>query len=150
MRNLSVVLIFTLLTASAFAQLKKSNLPPKSFYLQAKITTTDFNSYNGLNMNIKSDSLNFMSIENQIYESLALKNVKYLQVPEGNHFAAGAFWGGLISTAIGALSTYKNSTPHGLDDGKRIFKFSIGGAAIGGLIGLSLPKWKTYYIQKRN
>ncbi|MFB6318313.1 hypothetical protein [Saccharicrinis sp. FJH54] len=144
MRKILVLFCLTLVVTSVFPQLKTTNLPPKTYYREAKITTADFNSLTALNLKINTDSLYFLSMQDQAYQSLALKNIKYLRVHEGNYFTTGAFWGGLALTVIGAVSTYQKSEPHSLEDGRRILKFTLGGALGGGLIGLSFPKWKTY------
>jgi len=54
---------------------------------------------------------------------------------------------GLI-TVLNAAE-YPNSRDSGgiiVDSGGIIVGFTVSGAAIGGLIGLAIPKWKTYYL----
>jgi hypothetical protein len=121
------------------------NLPPKSYYSSVNVTVKDFRKYECKNVYIKSDSISFTNLNSRLKESLALSNIDYMRVKEGNQALKWCGYGALLMglTAVLNVSEYPDSqNPGGL-----IIGFTISGAAIGGLIGLAIPKWKTYYLK---
>lgn len=120
------------------------NLPPKSFYRTANVTLKDFSKYECRNVHIQSDSIYFTNTKSRSSESLALSDIDYIRVKEGNQALKWSGLGALCMGLITALNTTEYSTSG--DTGTLIAGFTISGAAIGGLIGLTVPKWKTYYL----
>jgi hypothetical protein len=144
MRSLIIaLLLFVLFTVKS--QVIGYNLPPKSFYDDVKITMKDFTKYECKNVYIKSDSVSFLNINKQKYESLALSKIDYLRVQEGNQALKWCGYGALLMGLIAVINVteYPNNmqNPSGL-----IIGFTLSGAVIGSLIGLAVPKWKTYYL----
>lgn len=120
------------------------NLPPKSFYKSANVTLKDFSKYECKNVYIQSDSIFFTNLNTRFNESLALSDIDYIRVKEGNQ---GLKWCGLGALCMGLITVLNAAEyPNLRDSGGIIVGFTVSGAAIGGLIGLAIPKWKTYYL----
>ncbi len=117
------------------------NLPPKSFYHTVNITTKDFRKYECKNVHIKSDSISFTNLYSRLNESLALTDIDYMRVKEGNQALKWCGYGALLMGLITVINVPDYSNSGGLIAG-----ITLSGAAIGGLIGLTIPKRKTYYL----
>lgn len=84
-------------------------------------------------------------------KQISVSNVRYVKIKKGSYFGIGALAGagiGLLSAVYGVL-TVKSDT--NLDDSgvnwtPFIVGFTAGGALIGGIVGVCIPKWKTYFI----
>ena len=140
--------IFVILILLQVPYLVKSqvtyNLPPKSYYSTVSVTMKDFRKYECKNVNIKSDSIFFTNFNSRLSESLPLSNIDYIRVQEGNQAMMWCGYGALLMglTAVLNVTEYPNSQ----NAGGLIVGFTISGAAVGGLIGLAIPKKKTYYL----
>ena len=137
------ILLFISLLANS--QVVKYNLPPKSYYNKANITLKDFKKYECMKVYIKSDSISFIKIYDSEPQSISLSNIDYIRVKSGNQAIAGAGLGALLMglSALNSVVQY----PGYVDSGEFILAFTLSGAALGGLIGLVIPKWKTYYLE---
>ena len=120
------------------------NLPPKSFYNTVNVTMKDFKKYECKKVYIKSDSISFVNLNTRLNESLALSNIDYMRVQEGNQALKWCGYGALLMGLIAILNV--TEYPNSQNSGGLIVGFTISGAAIGGLIGLAMPMWKTYYL----
>lgn len=140
-----IIVCFTLLLVSFHVNSQVTyNLPPKSFYNSVNVTMKDFKKYECKKVYIKSDSISFINLNTLLHESLALSNIDYMRVQEGNQALKWCGYGALLMglIAVQNVTEYPNSQ----NSGGLIVGFTISGAAIGGLIGLAIPKWKTYYL----
>lgn len=126
-------------------QIINYNLPPKQYYNRANITLKNFSKYECQKLNIKSDSLSFMNIHSSANVSLALNQIDYIRVQNGNEILQWGGYGALLVGLIAILNVakYPNSQSNPINI---IAGFTISGAVLGGLIGLAIPKWKTYYL----
>lgn len=138
---LSIILIFPLLV---YSQISKYYLPPKNIYKNATITLKDFSKYEAKQIYIKSDSIVFLNINTNLNENIALSKIDYIRVQEGNQALMWCGYGALLMGLISALNVM--DVPNVQNPGAIILGFTISGAAIGGLIGLGIPKRKTYYL----
>lgn len=139
---LTVLLFFPFIVNS---QVVKYNLPPKSYYSKANITLKDFSKHEGMKVYIKSDSISFVKIYTGEPQSFFLSNVDYIRVKSGNQALVGAGIGSLLMALSAINSTIQY--PGYVDSGEFILAFTVSGAVLGGLIGLVIPKWKTYYLE---
>lgn len=120
------------------------NLPPKSFYNTVNVTMKDFKKYECKKVYIKIDSITYINHNTRFNESLALSNIDYMRVQEGNQALKWCGYGALLMGLIAVLNV--TEYPNSQNSGGLIVGFTLSGAAIGGLIGLAIPKWKTYYL----
>ncbi|MCJ7447490.1 MAG: hypothetical protein MUO72_07355 [Bacteroidales bacterium] len=80
--------------------------------------------------------------------TIPIKNIEYLRVQEGNQAIK---WGSILGITFGpaASLTISDFKVHGIDTenpGLIIGGFTISGVVFGGLLGLSIPRFKTYYL----
>lgn len=142
-----VLILLAIVPLLAASQIKTYNLPPKTYYKNAKITLKDFTKYECKSLVIKTDSVHFFHINRLSTEILPLDNVDYIRVQTGNQGLKWCGYGALLMGLIAAINVsyaQENNSPP--NPGNVILGFSIGGAVFGGLIGLAIPKWKTYYL----
>ena len=146
MKKLIIAQILIIFSISVLAQVVKYNLPPKSQYQTGSITLKDFKKYECIKVQISEDSVTFININSNQLQTLPLSTVDYFRVKEGSQAGKWAGLGGLVMglSALSAVIEY----PGYYDAGSFIFVSTLSGAAIGGLIGLFIPKWKTYYLDK--
>ncbi|MEI6751913.1 MAG: hypothetical protein WCK78_01975 [Paludibacter sp.] len=141
-----ILLISLLISGFTYSQVVKYHLPPKSHYKSAVISMYNNEPMKISNVNIKSDSISFdiYTDSDNIYSSSPLLDVDYLQVRQGNNGLNGAIVGSLI---MGSILTCKYLN-YSLSIGElpELLIFTIGGASIGGVIGLMIPKKKKYFI----
>lgn len=141
----AILLILVLISMVVKSQITTYNLPPKVYYSQAKITLTDFTKYECNELLIKSDSVFFVNSNYNSNGSLALSKIDYIRVKTGNQglkwCGYGALFMGLV--AVSNLGGYPN---YQYDSGGFVIGFTLSGALIGGLVGLAIPKWKSYYL----
>jgi hypothetical protein len=107
----------------------------------------DYTKIEGKKVNIKLDSISYTNLNTKDFETIALSNVDYLRVQEGNQ---GFKWSGLGALFLGLSAVLSAAQyPDSQMSGGKIVGFTLSGAAIGGLIGSAIPKWKTYYINNK-
>jgi hypothetical protein len=146
MKTFNAVLFLWLISLNCAGQ-NQFNLPQKDHFKTAKVSLNDFTKYQASNLHILTDSIEFTDKITYHEEKISLLDVNYLRVQIGNkvpEFALyGAICGVLISLyAIADASLYGYSANIGVASVVMI----VGFTAAGGLIGLMVPKWKTYYI----
>jgi hypothetical protein len=138
---LIIVLFFPFLLK---AQTLQYNLPPKLHYNRANITLKDFTKFEGKKLQIMSDSVCFLNARANINQCVVLSSVEYFRVQEGTQALKWCGYGALfmgLSAVIGVMNEPTYPKP-----GAFIVGFTLSGAAIGGLIGLAIPRWRTYYV----
>jgi hypothetical protein len=140
-------LVFSLLLLMPFmakSQISTYNLPPKVFYTNATITLKDFTKYECKNMHIKPDSVLFTNAHSGLEERVPLSTIDYIRVQEGNEGLKWCGYGALLMGLIAVVDI--TSYPQFQYSGEFVIGFTLAGAVVGGLIGLAIPKWKTYYL----
>jgi len=146
MKKLFVIQFLVFISIFANSQVVKLNLPPNSYYRNVNITLKDFTKYEGMKVHISEDSISFIDVNTNQYMDLNFTNIDYLRVKEGNQALKWAGLGALCMglSAIIAVAEYPD---YYRNSGGFIFGFTLSGAVLGGLIGLAVPKWKTYYLE---
>jgi hypothetical protein len=84
-------------------------------------------------------------------KQISVSNVRYVKIKKGSFFGIGALAGagvGLLSSVYGVLTVKSDPSldDSGVNWAPFIVAFTAGGAVIGGVVGLCIPKWKTYFI----
>ena len=141
MKKYILLFLLFLVPVAANCQEEELNLPPRIFYKNAKITLRDFMRYEVNSLHITTDSVSFVNKANQMPGSLMMVNIEYMRVQEGNQMLTWAGYGALLFALWGLYDVAAYGYP-----AERIFYWTITGTVIGGLVGLAIPKWKTYYI----
>lgn len=114
-----------------------NNLPPKKNYKKATLTLTSFEKIECKNLIIYSDSLTFVETNTGLSRTVLMTEVGSIGVRKGNNALSMAIYGaGIFAGAAIANFTYVPA----------ILGFAGGGAVIGSLIGLAMPKTKLYRI----
>lgn len=114
-----------------------NNLPPKKNYKKATVTLTSFEKIECKNLSIYSDSLTFIESETGLSRTILMTEVGSIRVKKGNNALSMAIYGAVIFA--GSAITNFTYIP-------AILGFAGGGAVIGSLIGLTMPKTKLYRI----
>jgi len=139
----SLIIVF-LATFVSQSQTFNNSLTNKSSYKNGKIVLNDFSIIKCSDINIKSDSISFYNINKQLNESIGVANIYSLKVKEGNNALKWAIYGALTCGFVSVMRSYEyQEIPN---KPKYIAACTLSGAAIGGFIGLLVPKWKTYYF----
>lgn len=114
-----------------------NNLPPKKNYKKATVTLTSFEKIECKNLIIYSDSLTFIEKNTGLSRTVLMTEVGSIRVKKGNNALSMAICGaGIFAGAAITNFTYVPA----------ILGFAGGGAVIGSLIGLTMPRTKLYRI----
>jgi hypothetical protein len=141
-----IILFFIFIySISLNTQVPSDNLSPLKFYSFAKISLNDMKKFDCKNLTITLDSISFMSVKRKEDIKFALANIDYIRVREGNHALE---WGGFGALVMGliALSAIVDDLEFNDNTVPVFLAFTFTGGAIGGLVGLASPRWKTYYL----
>ena len=143
--KIAVITLFLFIPFIAKPQTPNYNLPPLNYYEIGTITLKDFTKYECRKIHIIGDSLRFVNINSGLNQTMPLINIDYLRVKVGNQ---GWMWCGYGALLMGlsAILAVAGEEAAVDDPAGIIIGFTLGGAAVGGLIGLAIPKWKTYYL----
>jgi hypothetical protein len=131
-----IITILLIIPLLVMAQSDK-NFPPKKNYKKATVTLTSFEKIECKNLIIYSDSLTFTETTTGLSRIVLMTEVGSIRVKEGNNALSMALYGaGIFAGAAISNFTYVPA----------ILGFAGGGAVIGSLIGLTMPKTKLYRI----
>lgn len=124
------------------------NLPPEKTYERAIVGMKNFQKKKVRALSISSDSVGFR--ENNRFYVYHLDEINYIRVQEGTKAKNGALVGGASTLLISLGSILRvQSTPgyelNGNAGGLTVL-FTLGGAAIGGLIGSAIRRETSYYV----
>lgn len=132
-----------------FGQADTENFPKKDHYKRAMITLHDEQFFDIKNLQIVGDSVSFMHKNSKQSEKIALSNIYQLKVKKRTAVVGGAIIGTVIPF-IFTLGALIDNDPNADNIGAMVAGLLIGGAAIGGAIGLAIPIWETYTFKKNN
>jgi len=146
-------LIVILMTSTIQAQTQY--LEPNKNYNVAKIYQRGVSAIKVTDLIFTNDSLIQYKITDNTGTTremlLSASNVRYISVKKGNHAATYGLYGaavGLLSSLYAVLDV--KSDPYlddsGVDWAPFVLGFTAGGAAIGVIVGLFVPKWQYLYI----
>jgi len=131
-----IIAIFLTIPLLILAQ-SNNNLPPKRDYKKATVTLTNFEKIECKNLTIYNDSLTFTETYTGLSRTVLMTEVGSIRVKKGNNALSMAICGaGIFAGAAIANFTYIPA----------ILGFAGGGAVIGSLIGLTMPRTKLYRI----
>jgi len=126
----------------------KYNLPPKNFYEKATIGLTNFQKIEITKLSILTDSLHY--IKNGETIKAHLDEINYIRVKEGTKAKEGALIGAGSMLVISLASILQVVSDPNLElkdnAGGLVAIFTLGGAAVGGLIGAAVQRHTSYYI----
>ena len=142
-----------IMVASVSAQKRTIEINKK--YATAKIVQIGKGTVPVKNLMLVNDTLlqyNSKSGDGSIVmKQISVSNVRYVKIKKGSYFGIGALAGGgmgLLSAVYGVLTVKSDPSldDSGVNWAPFIVAFTAGGAVIGGVVGLCIPKWKTYFI----
>ena len=88
--------------------------------------------------------LSFINSNSKLQEMLAYSDIDYIRIKEGNQAFTWGGYGALFMGLMSVLNVLEYPNPQ--NSGVVIVSFTVSGAVLGGLIGLTIPRWKTYYL----
>jgi len=130
-----------------FASFSYSQTFEKQKYRKAKLYLNSHLIVKVRDMEVNSLELSYKNAANNKREKNALSNIKLIRVPNGSHLLEGALIGA-GTMALTAVLIDVQPDPLGLDqkyDAGFYIGLTAGGAALGALVGVLFPKWKTVY-----
>jgi len=133
----SFIIVFLLTIPLLVLAQSNNNLPPKKNYKKATVTLTSFEKIECSSLVIYSDSLTFIESNTGLSRTVLMTEVGSIRVRKGNNALSMAICGAGIF-AGGAIANFTYIPA--------ILGFAGGGAVIGSLIGLAIPKTRSYRI----
>jgi hypothetical protein len=126
------------------AQIPYYNLPPNNHYKKGYITLKDFTKYEGDNIYLLSDSIAFKNLNSSLDQKIPFSTIDYLRLRVGTKAQSWSIFAGTFVGITGIFITLNDSQR--LKPGAAFFILPLTSAAIGGLIGATVPRWKTFYL----
>lgn len=124
------------------------NLPPEKFYEKATIGFPNFDKKEVTRLSITADSLTFLW-KGQRY-GMQMNDISYIRVREGSKAGGGALIGGgsMLIISLASIASVQNDPNYKLKDnaGETVVLLTLGGAALGALIGASVSNNRSYYV----
>jgi hypothetical protein len=160
--KLLAILLICLVGHSAMAQKNKLFLESNKIYSTGKIyLKKSFVPIVAKDFKLMNDSiLNYTDSGTGITKSMNLSTtpVNYIKIRTGTKAGEFALWGGAfmgLSALYGALSAENESLDtsgetSGVNWLPFVAGFTAGGAVIGGLIGVFVPKYKNFYLKDKH
>jgi hypothetical protein len=149
------LLLITLLILSISMNAQRRVIELNKKYTASKIYQHGKGTIGAKDMILVNDTLlNFKSITSEGTlrdRELSTSNVRFVKIKKGSYAGIGAAAGagfGLLCSVYGVLSVKSDPTldDSGVDWGPFIAAFTVGGAVIGTIAGLCIPKWRTYFL----
>ncbi|MGX1930579.1 hypothetical protein [Flagellimonas sp. 2504JD4-2] len=122
----------------------------KNYYPRAKVYLKDHKIINARDFIIRGTEASFLDSKAGTQQSTTLDAVDFIKIPKGNHVLIGTSFGaatGALSSLLIDLDTDALGRPQEKDAGFYL-AMTAGGAALGALVGLLVPKWKSVYLNK--
>jgi len=138
---------------SVYAQ--KQYLELNSKYPVAKVYQKGMSTVKVKNLVLINDTTLQYSLSESGETQISTDKIRYVAIKKGTRAAAyGAYGGamGLLSALYGVLSVKNDPTldDSGVNWGPFIAGFTVGGAALGTVVGLCIPKWKIHYAPDKS
>lgn len=149
------LLLLAILIMGCSVSAQKRTLEISKKYATAKIIQTGKSTIPVKNMMLVNDTVlqyNSKSRDGSInMKQISTSGVRYVKIKKGSYAVVGALAGagiGLLSSVNGVLTVKTDPTldDSGVNWGPFIVGFTAGGALIGTVVGLCIPKWSTYFI----
>lgn len=159
--KLLAVILICLVSHTAISQKQKLYLEPNKTYPTGKIyLRKSFVPIVANNFKLMNDTTLSYSEGSNSANSLSLSaaSINYIKIRTGTKAGEFALWGGAfmgLCSLYGVLSAENESLDSsGETSGVNWFPFvagfTAGGAVVGGLIGLFIPKYHNFYVQDKN
>ena len=142
-----MVLLCNLLMVDGLAQVSNGTSFPK-----AKVYLHDHKVLKVRQLKVTDAAVSFFDLMDNTNRSVAVDNVDFLKIPKGNHVLMGTSFGaatGALSSLLIDLDTDVLGRPREKDAGFYV-AMTGGGAVLGALVGLLVPKWKSVYLNKKS
>ncbi|UJH68550.1 hypothetical protein [Allomuricauda sp. SCSIO 65647] len=124
----------------------------RTHFPKAKIYLQDHKVFNAKNLTITGAEASFLDSNAEKQQTIMVDEIDFIKIPKGNHALIGASFGaatGALSSLLIDLDTDPLGRPREKDAGFYL-AMTGGGAALGALIGLLVPKWKSVYLNKKS
>ncbi|XOV93573.1 MAG: hypothetical protein ACFHWX_02460 [Bacteroidota bacterium] len=145
--NTLLFIAFILINQNVFSQ-NSYNLPPNKFYSQATLGFKNFEKKKVKDLKILEDSLVYSVSE--IGYSSSFEEINYIRIKKGTKAGSGALLGGgsmLILSLISILNVQTDPDYELKENaGQTLALFTMGGAAVGGIIGSAIIRETSYYL----
>lgn len=138
---------FIFLIIVFFTSVSTSQTIENQKYRKAKLYLNNHLVIKVKDLAVNSLETKYKNAANNKYEKAALSNIKLIRVPNGSHVFEGALIGA-GTMALTAVLIDVQPDPLGIDQdyGADFYiGLTAGGAALGALVGVLFPKWKTIY-----
>lgn len=144
-KNILVFLIM-FVPITALSNENKFIIPTSIYYENGFLTSNNSKEYPCSNMNITKDSISYYNINKRLQESIALSDLNRMRVIEGNYGLKGAILGFFAFQSYTLLFGNQDNSPYNHEKCGPIITSALLGAGIGYVVGITIPKWKTYYF----
>lgn len=143
------VICAILLVSLAFEGLTQSSTD--TFYPKAKVYLKDHKVLKGKDLEVTDSGISFFDVKGNQLRSLEMSELDFIKTPKGNYLWEGAAIGTAtlaLSALLIDLDTDALGRPREKDAGFYL-AMAGGGAALGALIGVLVPKWKSIYLRDK-
>lgn len=157
MKNFLLIIALLIMVGSISAQ--KRTIEKNKKYSSAKMVLIGKGTVPVKNLMLVNDTLleyNSKNGDGSInMKQISASSVRYVKIKKGSYFGIGALAGGgmgLLSSIYGVLTVKSDPSldDSGVNWAPFIIGFTAGGALIGGIVGVCIPKWKTYFLPDRS
>ncbi|WP_299553076.1 hypothetical protein [Seonamhaeicola sp.] len=138
------VIIFTMI----FKGMAQSNTTGS--YPKAKVYLQDHRILNVKDLEITQTDASFIESDGDTKQTIAVDKIDLIKIPKGNYLWEGALFGAgtmALASLIIDLDTDYLGRPREKDAGFYL-GMTGGGAILGALVGVFVPKWKPLYLGK--
>ncbi|TXN38289.1 hypothetical protein FVB32_08340 [Flagellimonas hymeniacidonis] len=121
-------------------------------YAKAKVYLQDHKVISAKDFTISGMEASFFDSNSGKQKSMMVDEIDFIKIPKGNHVLVGASFGaatGALSSLLIDLDTDALGRPQEKDAGFYL-AMTGGGAVLGALVGLLVPKWKPIYLNKKS
>jgi|GEM_PF-6877262 len=124
-------------------QAQTYNLPEQKHFEKGKIALLNFEKHDAIDIEIGDESVKFKDRLSNEQREIAFADINYLRLRDGNKLGYGLTLGGITASVICLRVIMESGGGLSIGGGAVII---VGITALGGLIGASTPRWKTYYL----
>ncbi len=147
MKNSVIVFVLLLFVIKGLAQSESGD-----HYKKAKIYLSDHRILKARDVKVNQVTAQFVDSKNNEEIVLPLKNISLIKVPKGNHLLLGTALG-TATLSLSALVIDLDTDPLGQPRKKEAgfyLAMAGSGAALGALIGVLAPKWKSIPLNTKS